>query len=98
MKSVVINDKPGAVDILKDYIGHTLKDVEVFDGSHTEQMQPKQIKLTFSDEPACGILDSIEQECAYNCWVDASKNFDLDWYKPLHKTLTDRIAEVGPFE
>jgi len=48
VKSVIVKDRPGAVDILKDYIGHTLKDVRVSDGTHVEQMEP-EILLEFSN-------------------------------------------------
>lgn len=49
MKSVIVKDKIGAVDILKDYIGHTLKDVRYSEGTHVEQLDG-EILLEF-DEP-----------------------------------------------
>ena len=51
MKSVIVIEKKGAAEILKDYKGHTLKNVIVHDGSHTEQMT-REILLEFEDAPA----------------------------------------------
>lgn len=48
MKSVIVKDKKGAVDILKDYIGHTLKDVRYSEGTHVEQLDG-EILLEFEE-------------------------------------------------
>lgn len=60
VKTVIVKDRKGAYEILRDYIGHTLKDVRYSDGTHVEQLDG-EIVLEF-DEP-------VEPQTAQSDWA-----------------------------
>lgn len=80
MKSVIVSNHKGAEEILRDFIGHTLKGVERFDCGHTIEM--RQILLEF-DEP--------EQEQPK---ADCSKRrFTLDEEEEIYQNMVSLIRE-----
>lgn len=92
MKSVIVIEKKWAAQILKDYKGHTLKNVIVHDGSHTEQMT-RDILLEFSDEPAQEQLLTIEeQQLALESFKHQAKTGGpMGSYAGFHCLMADRL-------
>lgn len=83
-RTVIVNDKPGAVDILKDFIGYTLKDVKADDGTHTAEM-PGQIRLEF-DEPE---QEQPKDDCN-------KRRFTLDEEEEIYQNMVSEIRDGDP--
>jgi len=97
VKSVVINSD-ASIGYLEEYKGHVLLGLREMDAGTAVKPEKQAFVLEFSDEPACWILDEEEQRQAIDCWELAAKLLDLSSYMPLHRMLTERHSEVGPYD